>query len=74
MICKTCEQLLDTYENSVRLYTNAARNIKGVVGDDFQRTLAEAERIKLAVWEANESLMTHWRQEHGKFPFREGPE
>jgi hypothetical protein len=65
MTCKTCQELLGLYDRSVRLYMNAAHNIKGTVGDDFKRAFAEAERLKLACREASDNLMMHWRQKHG---------
>ena len=64
MICRNCDELLALYERAVKLYSNAARNIAGTLGDDFTRAVAEAERLKLVCRQASGNLMMHWRQEH----------
>lgn len=72
MTCKSCDHLLAVYERAVKLYTNAARNITGTLGDDFNVALAEAERMKLACREASDKLMMHWHEEHSNLRFHTG--
>jgi len=70
MTCKTCDELLSLYERSVRRYVNAARNIKGTLGDDFKRAFQEAKRLRNACHLASQDLIMHWRQKHGIRPAR----
>jgi hypothetical protein len=35
-----------------------------MLGDDFRRTVEEAERLRTESHEASENLMIHWRQNH----------
>lgn len=68
MTCETCHSLLATYTRSVRLYTNAARNIVGVLGADFWLVFERTEGLRLKCKEANDALMEHWRQDHDANP------
>jgi hypothetical protein len=78
MTCKTCSQLSAHYERAVQLYSNAARNLAGLCGDDFTKAFAEAERLRRACVTASDELKRHWVTYHSilsqtKQPARPSP-
>jgi hypothetical protein len=64
--CKRCDELLATYKHPISLYTTAQRGIRGLVGDDFIVAFKELKRLRLECRNADDALMAHLRQDHGK--------
>ena len=65
MDCKTCEQLLAAYRDSVSLFKNAVRKGSGAVRDDLRLTGKKAEQLGRQCKDASDAFMDHWRQHHG---------
>ena len=65
MVCKICKQLMAAYELAVVRYANAARNLKGLPGSDFQVASAKADGLRQDCTAASESLAAHRREVHG---------
>ena len=66
MECKICDGLLAEYEQRVRLFTNAERRFQETKRDDFPLALTVLKRLKQACGEADDALLKHCRQEHGR--------
>jgi len=64
MVCRTCLELLDAYKRSVSLFTTAERNMRGLIGDDFQLAFKQLESLHQTCMEANAAVTEHWQQEH----------
>jgi hypothetical protein len=64
MVCKTFERLLAAYEGAVKGYTAAARNLNGMLCDDFRVGFEQDEKLRQTCTNANHELMDHWRKEH----------
>ena len=64
MVCKRCDDLLAAYKSAVRLYVDAERGCRGLLGDDLQRVRKEVERLRRACRDADEALIGHLRQAH----------
>ncbi len=64
MRCKTCDDLLELYERSVKLYAHITHKLSGALGSDFMHTYEMAERAKATCQLACDNLMDHWRSVH----------
>jgi hypothetical protein len=64
MACRTCLELLNACKRSVTLFTEAERNMRGLLGDDFQVAMNELQRLHRACMDANGAVTAHWQQEH----------
>jgi hypothetical protein len=64
MDCETCNELLAAYKHAVGFYTTAGRNIRGLVGDDFQVALKELVHLHQACMDAHAALTAHWSEDH----------
>jgi len=64
MSCKTCDELLAVYKNTVSLLGDAVRKGSGATGDDSRLAIAEAARLGQQCKAASDALMEHWRQHH----------
>jgi hypothetical protein len=53
MDCEACNELLAAYKRAVLLFKNAV-------------AAEQADHLRLECEAANEALMAHWRQVHGK--------
>ena len=67
MDCQRCKELLAAYKHAVSLFTTAERNMRGMVGDDFQVALKELQFLHEACQDANAAVTKHWRQDHTDF-------
>jgi len=65
MDCKTCDELLSDYRDAVRLFKHSVQRIPGT-GGDSSLAIAQADRLRLKCTEANDALMEHWREQHGR--------
>ena len=66
MDCKRCEELLATYKHAISLYTTAQQRIRELLGDDFILAFKELKRLRLECRNADDALMAHLRQDHGR--------
>ena len=64
MDCQRCNELLGAYKAAVCLFTTAERNMRGMVGDDFQVALKQLRLLHEACLDANVAVTAHWRQDH----------
>ena len=64
--CKRCDELLAAYKDAISLYTNAQRRIRGLLGDNFILAFKELKRLRLECRHADDALMAHLRQDHGR--------
>jgi len=64
MVCERCNELLAAYKQAVGVYTSAQRNIRGLLGDDFQLALKKLQRLHVACVDANAAMTAHCRQDH----------
>ena len=64
--CKTRRTLLATYTRSVGLYTNAARNIVGLLGADFSLAFERTGGLRRKCKEADDASMERWRQDYAQ--------
>ena len=64
MICKTCDALMGDYRHLISLFKDAVRNFTGAIGNDSQAGAAEVERLRRECHDADDRLMSHWRQDH----------
>jgi hypothetical protein len=67
MDCKRCNELLAAYKHATSLFTKAERNMRGMVGDDFQVALVKLRLLHEACLDANSAVTEHWRQDHTNF-------
>lgn len=66
MDCQRCGELLGAYKDAISLYTTAQRRLRGLRGDDFVLAWKELKRLRQMSLHADEALMEHWREHHGK--------
>ena len=66
--CKRCDELLAASKHATSLYMTAQRRIRGLLGDDFILAFKELRRLRLECGNADDALMAHLRQNHGKLP------
>jgi hypothetical protein len=64
MGCKTCDDLLAVYRSAVSLYKTTVRDSTTLLGDELRLASQETERLRLACRDADNALITHWRQVH----------
>jgi hypothetical protein len=64
MECKRCEHLLAVYKDTVRLYRTFVERIQQRVGADRQLAHKEAEHLRLACVDAENTLSQHRHQDH----------
>lgn len=64
MDCETCNKLLAAYKHCATVLTNAGLCIRGVRGEDFLPALKELKRLRQVCRDADDALITHWRQAH----------
>jgi len=57
MVCKTCENLLTTYDHAVRLFTHAVQNVS-----DIRRLARDAKPMEQNCKDASDALMAHLRE------------
>jgi hypothetical protein len=67
MDCQRCHELLAAYKHAVSLFTTAERNMRGMVGDDFQVAMNKLRLLHEACLDANAAVTEHWRQDHTNF-------
>jgi len=67
MDCQRCNELLAAYKHAVGLFTTAERNMRGLVGDDFNVALKELRFLHESCLDANAAVTKHWRLDHTKF-------
>jgi hypothetical protein len=73
MECKTCKSLLADYQYSVKLFTDAVRRLRGLVGHDRELAHRKLEQLRLASRDANNALRAHRLQEHVNFAKIQAP-
>jgi len=64
MECKTCDELLSAYKQSVSLYTNAVQSFREVLRGASRVTLKELRGLRQACKDADNTLMSHLHQDH----------
>ena len=57
MDCQTCDDLIDAYECSVKLYLEAMQDMAEPAEGDFQLAFEELERLRVKRKEARDALM-----------------
>ena len=62
MPCKTCVELLDRYQESIRLYTISVATLRAPA--DYARAYEATERAHQACQDARDKLMEHWLSLH----------
>ena len=63
-MCEACKKLMNAYDSAVTVYLKASRQLTGMIGDDFNRTYQECEKLRLVCRSANDALIAHVRREH----------
>ena len=67
MDCQRCTELLAAYRHATSLFRTAERNLRGMVGDDFQVASKQLKVLHEACLDADAAVMAHWRQDHTDF-------
>ena len=67
MDCQRCNELLAAYKHAVGIFTTAERNMRGMVGDDFQVALNKLRLLHEACLDANAAVTEHRREDHTNF-------
>ena len=70
MRCQTCDDLSAGYKSAVKLYTQAMRDMAGLVGADFQLALKGLEQLRLKCRDADDALTEHWREHRRGLSYR----
>ena len=65
MDCKTCDELLASYKDAVKLFKDSVKKIPGT-GDDSGLAVRKADSLRLKCTEASGALMEHWREHHSR--------
>jgi hypothetical protein len=64
LACKMCDELLVAYKRAVGLYTNAARTMPEMLGDEYPLAIKEMTSLSEACKAANDALLAHLRENH----------
>jgi len=72
MGCQTCDDLIATYKRSVRNHTTFLLNVSGAPTHKSPLVSKQATRLARKCREANDALMSHWRQDHTELAQKAG--
>jgi hypothetical protein len=64
MACQTCNDSLSSYKLSAKVYLNALKSLRGLVGEEHRLAAQEAQQLKLESERIGDALMDHWHQDH----------
>lgn len=67
MACQTCNDLLASYKLSAKVYLNALKGVRGLVGEEHRLAAQEAQQLKLESERVGDALREHRRQDHRDF-------
>jgi hypothetical protein len=63
-MCPKCSSLLDSYDATVRDFSEITRKLSGALGDDLKTMYDKAEKLRQACIDAHREIMDHWEKEH----------
>jgi hypothetical protein len=66
MACRTCDELLDAYQRSFRLFRDAVWKVAAAQGPESRATVQEMNRLQQTCRDANAALNEHMRQAHSR--------
>jgi len=62
--CSDCRRLLAVYRKAVNAYTSAARELRGMLGDDYMRALEKVDVLRIECSDAHAEVLAHCRNDH----------